>query len=71
MRGIRARLSKSEPRITHSEWDTSLLGPLPGAADRATQEEGADTQEDDMEGVDPSMQAFLALEKQIKGKKTA
>jgi len=71
MRGIRARLSKSEPRITHSEWDTSLLGPLPGAADRETQEEGADTQEDDMEGVDPSMQAFLALEKQIKGKKTA
>lgn len=71
MRGIRARLSKSEPRITHSEWDTSLLGPLPGEADRETQEEGADTQEDDMEGVDPSMQAFLALEKQIKGKKTA
>lgn len=65
MREIRARLAQYDPPITEKEWDTKQLGPLPSAAEGS----GAEAENDSTEGMDPSMAAFMALQKQLQTKK--
>lgn len=61
MREVRAKFEDVDPPLSPDEWDPAVLGPRPGtdasAADEAPRM-----------NVDPSMAAFLALERELKMK---
>lgn len=64
MREIRSRLQKCDPPIREDEWDTNLLGPMPNAPDT----QGDDDVVDEPKPADPSLAAFLELERKLQKK---
>jgi aarF domain-containing kinase len=69
----REKILNLDPPLKDSEWDTSILGPRPSresASDTRTAEERVQQEVDDLIGqLDPSMKAFLQLERSLKQKK--
>lgn len=63
MRGIRARLLTYDPPIRPDEWDTERLGAMPQTPD--TQ---AEASEQPAAPSDPSLAAFLELERKLQKK---
>ena len=64
MRDIRRKLRTYDPPIREDEWDTKLLGPMPNAPD--TQDDSDHV--DDVAPADPSLAAFLELERKLQKK---
>lgn len=64
MRDIRRKLRTYDPPIREDEWDTTLLGPMPNAPDTQDDHDHVD----EAAPADPSLAAFLELERKLKKK---
>lgn len=67
----RDQLLALKPPLADADWDMSLLGPRPTVSGpHATKEEAAQKAQDEVDAVignlDPSMKAFLQLERSLK-----
>lgn len=68
MSEVRKKLEEMKPPLSDVEWDVQLLGKRPGQAGAGKADGAQEAEAIEIKGLDPTMKAFLEMERAMKKK---
>jgi aarF domain-containing kinase len=68
MSEVRKKLEEMKPPLSEAEWDVELLGKRPGQEGGGKDDGPKEAEPIEIKGLDPTMKAFLEMERAMKKK---